>query len=215
MAEIIGDPEELMAIIRRTAQQEAINIEAEARRQRQRQRQEAEAEAQQIRDKILSTAQAQINEDRRRQLSQAALENQHQLLQAREELLEQVWQKAENALRTIVNQENYATILQGLALFAAKTLSPGEVTLAADPQGHTLLSQEHLKAWSQSAQVTFIRTAAPADIWGGVIATHADGRRQVDGSFATRLELARNNMSEQVAAQLQITQLQSTRLENV
>ncbi|MEZ4657038.1 MAG: hypothetical protein R2911_05655 [Caldilineaceae bacterium] len=41
--------------------------------------------------------------------------------------------------------------------------------------------------------------------WGGLMARHADGRREVDATFATRLALARKpNWSEAVARQLEI-----------
>ncbi|MEZ4867061.1 MAG: V-type ATP synthase subunit E family protein [Caldilineaceae bacterium] len=204
MAEILGDPEELMAIIRRTAQQEAINLEAEAQRQSQRQHAEAEAEGQQIRADIFAAARTQAEATRQRRLAQAALEQQHALLRTRQALLDQVWAAAETQLRALVNQVDYVTVLQHLALDAAQILQPGAITLASDPQGHALLMPERLAAWAVDGQVTFVRAPTPAPTWGGLVARHADGRRQVDATFATRLKLARRDLREQVARRLEI-----------
>ena len=204
MREILGDPEELMAIIRRTAQHAAINIEAEAQTQAQRQRAKAEAEGEKIRAAMLAAAQARAAETQQRQLAQALLENQHQLLRLRQTLIDQVWPAAEERLRALVQQPDYVTVLEQLALQAAAILRPGVITLAADPQGHELLTPERLANWGAAAQVTFGRATAPAATWGGLMAQHADGRRQVDVTFATRLALAHRDLREQVAQRLEI-----------
>ncbi|MCB0109288.1 MAG: hypothetical protein KDE53_25370 [Caldilineaceae bacterium] len=204
MAEIIGDPEELMAIVRRTAQQDALSREADAQRQIQRKEAEAATEAKRIAAEILAAAKAEAATTRQQQLAQAELAQQHKLLRARQALLDQVWTAAEEQLHTLVGQAEYDVILERLARRAAQILQPGMITLAADAQGHELLTTERLAAWSAEAGVTFVRAKAPAATWGGLIARHADGRRQVDATFATRLALARDALREQVAQQLEI-----------
>lgn len=204
MAEILGDPEELMAIIRRTAQQEALNLEAEAQRQIQRKHSEAEASAQLLRDEILAQAQSAAAELRRRQLAQAALENQRQLLQAREAMLEQVWSLAAERLHELVNQPDYVNVLQRLTRVAVERLGSGEIMLAADPVGQQLLTPERLAEWSAEMHCKLLRAASPAATWGGLIARHADGRQQIDASFATRLILARSELREQIAQRLEL-----------
>ncbi len=204
MAEIIGDPEELMAIVRRTAQQEALSREAEAQRQIQRKEAEANAEAKRIAAEILAAAQAEAATTRQQQLAQAELAQQHALLRARQALLDQVWVAAEEQLHTLVGQAEYGEILARLARRAAQILQSGTITLTADPQGHELLTAERLAAWRAATGVTFVRGPTPAATWGGLLARHEDGRRQVDATFATRLALARDALREQVAQRLEI-----------
>lgn len=204
MAEILGDPEELMAIVRRTAQQEALSLEAEAQRQIQRKEDEAATEAEKIAAGILAAAQAQAATTRQHQLAQTELAHQHEMLRARQTLLDQVWATAEERLRALVGQADYGAVLERLARHAAQILQPGTVTLAADPQGQELLTAERLATWSADTSVTFVRAQSPAATWGGLIARHADGRRQVDVTFATRLALANDELREQVAQRLEI-----------
>ena len=205
MPEVIGNLEELTAVILRAAQQKALNEEAEARRNAGRILEQAQAEAQQIREHILAQARKRAEEERRRVLAQATLEAQRQHLQTRENLLNRVWAEAEQRLRALPQQPEYMDVLRRLALLAAQTLGGNRIILAADARGHDLLTPKHLAAWSAEAQVTFQRAAEPAPIWGGLIATHENGRQQVDASFATRLALARQVLRERIAAILEIT----------
>ncbi len=205
MPEVLGDLDELLAVIRRTAQQKALNEVAEAQQRAERILQQAQAEAQRIREDTLARARKQAAQERRRRLAQAALEVQHRRLEAREALLNRVWAEAERRLRALPAQPDYPAVLQRLAYLAAGILGTGRITLAADPQGHAALTPERLAAWSQEAGVTFERAPQPADTWGGLIAVHEDGRRQVDATFPTRLELAREELRERVAQALEVT----------
>lgn len=208
MTEILGDPEELMAMIHRKAEQEAINLKAEVQQRSERQRAAAVAEGERIRADILQKAATAVAAARQRQLAQAELENQHRYLQARQALLDQVWHTAEKQLRELTVQPAYLAILQRLALHAAQILGPGTITLASDAHGHALLTADTLTSWGTHAgfagDVTFARATDPLDSWGGLVARHADGRRQVDATFATRLSLARATLNEQVAQRLAI-----------
>lgn len=204
MAEVIGDLNELLNVLGRTARQEALSQEAEAKRYAQHVLEEAQAQAQQVREEILEQARKQAEEVRRRTLAQARLQAQRIRLQAREALLDRVWQQAEERLRALTAQpEEYAEALHRLALRSGRILGGPAVTLAADPQGHPLLTQERLAAWSKEAGLTFQAAPSPVQSWGGLVATDTSGRRQVDATFPTRLALARETIREQVMALLE------------
>lgn len=204
MAEVIGDVDELISIIGRTAQQAALNVEVDAQRQVQEQLDQARADAQQLQGRILQQAQKQAAEARRRLQAQAALDAQRLRLQTREALLEQVWAAAEQRLRALPDRAEYLLVLQRLALAAAQILGAGTLRLVADPKGHALLTPERLATWRGATAVTFVRAPTPGAQWGGLLAIHEDGRRQVDATFATQLALARTQLREQVAARLEV-----------
>ncbi|MFN8486018.1 MAG: V-type ATP synthase subunit E family protein [Caldilineaceae bacterium] len=204
MSEVIGDVDELISIIGRTAQQAALNVEVDAQRQAQELLDQAHAEAQQLQAHTLQQAQKQAAEERRRLQAQAALDAQRLRLQTREALLEQVWAAAEQRLHTLPDQADYPRVLRRLALVAAQILGAGTIQLIADPKGHVLLTPAELDTWCVTTSVTFVRAPAPGKQWGGLLAIHEDGRRQVDATFATRLALARTQLREPVAARLEV-----------
>jgi vacuolar-type H+-ATPase subunit E/Vma4 len=208
MAEVIGNVENLAAIIRRSAQQQALSEEADARSFAQQKLASAKKQAAEIKESMMIQARRQAEEEARRIGAQANLEAQRQRLHAREALLDTVWRSAENRLRDQPKQPAYADLLKRLAVFAAHILGPGSIRLAADPTGHALLTTECLERWTQEiAQdlpVTFVRAAQPAATWGGLVATAEDGRRQVDATFPTRLSLAQESLRERVAALLEV-----------
>jgi vacuolar-type H+-ATPase subunit E/Vma4 len=204
MAQIVGDLDELTSLIRRSARQEALDVEAAARRRAQQVQEEAHATAAALRAEALAAASLEAAEERRRALARAALDAQHRRLAARAALLEQVWVEAERELRLLPGQSAYDDTLRRLALGAAQTLGQDTIILASDAVGHELLTAERLAAWSVAAQVQFVRSDQPAPIWGGLLAWDAGRRRQVDASFATRLELARAGLRERVAEVLGI-----------
>ena len=208
MAEVIGNVEDLAAIIRRSAQQQALSEEADARAFAQQKLAEAKTQATQIKEKVMVHAHRQAAVEARRILAQADLDAQHHRLHAREVLLDEVWQAAEQRLRDLPNQPAYASVLQRLAIAAARILGSGTIRLAADPAGHALLTAERLKAWTeeiaQELPVTFVCAAQPATTWGGLVATQEGGRRQVDATFPTRLALAQETLRERVAALLEV-----------
>ena len=204
MPEVLGDVGELVAVIRRSAQQEALNIEAEARRRAQAMLDEAQAQAAALRTHALEQAQNTAGQESRRLLAQAALAAQRRRLQAREELLAGIWQESEQQLRAIAAGPGYEHVLHRLAVAAAAGLAAPTVVLSADPRGQALLTPERLAAWSAAAGVQFVRAAAPASTWGGLIAADAGGRREIDATFPTRLALAQQDLRESVARLLEV-----------
>lgn len=208
MARIIGDLDDLAATVEGTARSRAKDRMANARRRAEEIRAGAEEKAERVRQEILGEARAHAEADRRQRLAEARLVAKRKQLAAREELLDDVWAQAEAHLRDLVEGDGYAEVLRRLAWLAVETLGAGRLVLAADPSGHDLLTEERLRAWSEEAgdtfgaAVSFERAAGPADTWGGLIATEAEGRRRLDATFPTRLELACEDVRDAVFRRL-------------
>ena len=158
-----------------------------------------------MRAETMDRARRQAEETQRQTGAQAALDGQHRRLLAREALLEKAWAEAEKRLRMLTGEPRYVDILERLALFGARQLDAQTILLAADTTGHALLTPERLAAWSQVAGVTFVRAPAAVAAWGGLTASDAQGRSQIDCIFATRLAQAHAELREQLAERLGVT----------
>jgi vacuolar-type H+-ATPase subunit E/Vma4 len=204
MPELIGDVDELVSLIRRSATQSVLDAREEARQESEAIRKSATEEIEQIQAEANVAAEREAEALHRRALAQAALDIQRQHLQRREALLDSVWDEAERRLRLLVDSPRYVAVLKRLALEAAPVLAADTVVLAADAKGDDLLTPERLAEWGAEAGTTFRRAAQPADTWGGLFAADEAGRRVVDNSFPNRLAFALEELREQVAVLMEM-----------
>lgn len=205
MAEMIGNLDDLITAIEHTARGEIQHKQSETGQQAEQILNEAREEGERIRQEILQRAGKQAEKKRQQQLAQAMDTAKQNYLTTREELLDQVWRQAEQKLRNLPDHsEAYVEALERLARLAAQTIAADHLILKVDPKGHRLLTNERLEAWSQSVSenlerpVTFERAFDPADSWGGMLVLEKGGRRQVDATLATRLEIAREEIRDRI-----------------
>ena len=196
MAAILGDPETLAADVIRRAQHRAVAIAEEARQQAAAILESAKQESESLRQQSERATEQQVAALVRRNTARAQLEARRHLIQLREAPINRVWLAAEERLRNLVRQPAYRDVLQRCALRAARELGANDLTLAADPVGHDLLSTESLNQWSKEAGVEFRRAPEPAATWGGLLLT--SGRFRFDATFPTQLELAKVTVRERV-----------------
>jgi vacuolar-type H+-ATPase subunit E/Vma4 len=196
VAAILGDPEALIAEIRRRAHQRAVEIEEQARKQAAGIQEQAKEESEVIRRQFEQETETNLAALGRRSAAQGELEAQRHFALLREAPIERVWAEAESRLRNLVQQPSYGDILKRLAVRASRTLGASELAIAADPAGHALLSPDTLRQWSAEAKVTFRRSPEPAPAWGGLAAT--SGRARSDATFPSQLALARVILREKV-----------------
>ncbi|MFP4350890.1 MAG: V-type ATP synthase subunit E [Desulfococcaceae bacterium] len=201
MPRIIGDPDELTTTIRHLARSDAREITQQATEKAERIRRDAWNRADRKREAILEQARDRARDIRRRRKVDVTREEKEAFLHAREELLDEVWKQAEATLRDLTEKEDaYTEVLQNLALSGVRIIGPGDRTLAADDKGQALLSKDRLLEWGRKAgeelgeQVYFKRADQPLKTWGGLVITDAEGRRRVDATFASRLEMARSEI---------------------
>lgn len=205
MADIIGNLDDLIAAIEGAARGDADKKLKDSEARAEEILDSARQEADETRQQILGRAKAKAEQERRQQLAEATQSAKRQYLQEREELLNRVWQQAEERLRRLPEDETaYTKVLGRLVRLAVQTLGPGQLELAADPKGHELLTEERLDEWREQAvdaaesSVSFERASQPIESWGGLVATEAGSRRRMDGTFSTRLELAKEEIRETI-----------------
>ena len=203
MPRIIGNLDRLETTIQHAGRGEANARTKEAEARADRIREEARQEADNVRTELVRKARAESEQQRRRQRAEANQAARRDYLTTREELLAQVWQQAEQRLRSLPDDaEAYTETLRRLTWRAVQTLGPGRLRLAADPKGHDLLTGQRLEEWSQAAgkeldiEVTLECADEPIDTWGGLLVTDSEQRRRVDFTFATRLAVARDEVRD-------------------
>ena len=196
MTPILGDPDALIAEIVRRAQQKAVDVEAESNRQVSALLEQARKDSDSVRAAIERETAGALETLCRRSKAQGELEAQRHFTALRESPINQVWALVEARLRRLTRESAYTGVLKLLAMMAADELGPGPITLAADPVGHSMLSEEVLKAWSTEAQIEFQRAAAPWSAWGGLVGTR--GRMRVNLTFPAQLTVARTVLRERV-----------------
>ena len=196
MPAILGDSENLAADVVRRAQHKAVATAEEARRQAAAMLESAKQESESLRRQSQHAMERQVAALVRKNTARAELEARRRWIQLREAPISRVWLAVEERLRSVVRQPAYGEILKRWAFHAAHELGTNELTLAADPAGHELLSTERLEQWSKEAGVQFRRAPEPAATWGGLLVT--SGRLRFDATFSTQLDMARITLRERV-----------------
>jgi V/A-type H+-transporting ATPase subunit E len=208
MAQMLGDMDRLFDTLDQETQLKAKEIRDQAEQESERIINEAKKEAESIRHQILEKAEHTANRKQTELRAQMAHKEKKEQLEIREELLDQVWTRAEEMLHSLVQSNEYLKVLHQLTQYGLEILGPGEYQIAADPQGHALLTKDRLQAWSaewnksHDEQVTLHKRPQPANTWGGLLLEDQNQPRQVDLTMATRLENARVEISEEVYRQL-------------
>jgi colicin import membrane protein len=231
MEGIIGDMEHVLATIRHNAMNEARRVKAEAEQEAEQARKQAEQEAERARRQILDQARREAEKIRRQRRAGTARQAREQYLRVREELLGEVWRRAEQQLRSLIEDEKaYADVLKRLCLQAAEAFgasrtkkSPAEergakenekeetvrLVAAADPKGHDLLGEKRLRQWSREVseaaglEISLERAEQPLRSWGGLVLSQAGKERQIDETFPSRLELAAEEARQPVFERLE------------
>lgn len=138
---------------------------------------------------VLSDAKTRAEEIHRRQLLSAEREKSTEALRQQNRLLQQAMKKFQDEMIRLRDRENYAEILAGAALDAARSLSgsaPLRLRLAALDAPLGAKVAEAVNAKLPGAEMAFDPESAP--IIGGCWVVAADGKRQVNADWQTRTQ---------------------------
>lgn len=217
MAEVLGDVDRLLTVVEHSAHSDAEDILGNAENEAERILSEAEERANSERKRILGPAREEARRITRQEGSQSRQETRREFLRAREELIDNVWERAGDRLNQMRESDGaYAEVLGNLTIHAASLLGAGKYELASDSAGHELLTEDRLDEWSHRASeelgvaVELSRAEKPAPELeegggrtpGGLIVSERDGRRTINAGFAARLDVARDEMREEVVSRL-------------
>jgi len=192
---LLGNLDELVAQVRRRAEQRALVIEhrgeEEATALLEAARARARAEAEQIAEAgVRAAAQA-----RREHQAGAGAARRRRELEAREAWLERVWSEA---ARELADARLDHDTLAALARDAAAALGGAEVRLRFDAASAAGLDAAIVAAWATPDGPALVLDPAPLERGRGLEAR--SGRSAVDATLEGRLELARERLRGEVAA---------------
>lgn len=195
-----GNLEDLVADVRRRAEQRGLAIEATAEARARAVEAEGAARTDAARTEARAACAARTAEQRRQQLARADLDHRRRRLDAREAHLERVWQEAAAALTALAAGPGGDAARAALARDAARRLGAAEATVVLDPDAFARLGDDDVAAWSEPGGPRLRK--APAPLARGHGARVQAGRASVDATFEGRLERAREVLRGRVAALL-------------
>jgi vacuolar-type H+-ATPase subunit E/Vma4 len=195
----------LETYLHRQATETALNHLAEAREQAAKIREQAQSELLQMRQIYEQQLEHSSDQEQRRILAQARLAISHQLALDNERALQEVWQRVEAELRSLIQAdvETRRSVLGDLIADAASQLQGGILEFQVSADDLDILTPEFINAVlvqiKSTCSVTDLRlNSKPADIWGGVVVSRLESSQMVDNSLGTRLKLAQTELRNQV-----------------
>lgn len=197
---MLGNLEDLVADVRRRAEQRGLAIEAAADARARAIEAEGAARVDAARAQARAECAARTAEQRRQQLARADLDHRRRRLAAREARLEQVWRAAAAALTDLATGPDGDAARAALARDAARRLGAPEAVVALDADAFARLGDADVAAWSEPGGPTLRKAPAPLAAGNGVRVDA--GRAAVDATFEGRLERAREVLRGRVAALL-------------
>ena len=199
-----GDLDELVAQVRRRAEQRALGLEASTEANAEEILEEAAERAETVRAMIEEEGRRAAEEACRQCLAVADLERRRRRLDAREARLSRVWEAARERLKELAEGGIDPDTLARLARYAAGELGADEVAVRLDDASLADVSEEDVAGWAGQDGPTLRLDPEPLPRRHGVVA-HA-GRASVDATFEGRLEQARERLRAEIDALLTDTE---------
>lgn len=200
MTKVLGDLEELLANVRRRAEQKALATEASADHTVRRIEAEAEARVREARAEAAKSCAEASEATRRQRLADADLDRRRRRLAAREAHLERVWEAARKELEQLVASPEGDAALAAISRDAARSLRSDVVTVVLDAAHHARLTPEDVAGWAAPEGPRLELDPTPSTRGTGVLVRA--GRATVDATLGERLNQARQQLRTEVEALL-------------
>lgn len=161
---------------------------------------EAEAEARTQREAAALAEAARVKSANASELAATHLEARRRILEAREELIDQMFAAAEKRLQDLRKEAAYARVLASLAKEGAAALEGEELLVAVSPEDYDLASQALAAAPIEGKRV---EVRPDADLHGGgCVVRQSDGRALYDNTFSSIVARHRLRLRAMVAEML-------------
>lgn len=177
--------------IREQSETEAAVIMEQAEKEAERILDQARSEAEKIQSEMLRKAEKQAESIRKRILSGVHLEIKKQNLQAREEMLSQLFQLVQEKLERFRKSPKYASALENMIIEGALALGSEKPELVVGDVEKKLLSKQmlikiekHLAKEGLKVQLSLSDQKLNE---GGVVVISSDGRARFDNRFSARI----------------------------
>lgn len=200
MSGLRGNLDELVAQVRRRAEQRALGLEASSEANAAAILEQAAERAEAIRAQVAEEGRRAAEEACRRCLAVADLERRRRRLEAREARLDRVWEAARKRLLELAEGGIDPDTLARLTRHAASELGADEVAVRLDEASSEKVSEQDVAGWAEEDGPALRRDPEPLSRRHGVVA-HA-GRASIDATFEGRLQQARERLRAEIDALL-------------
>jgi len=198
--------EKIIAEIDRNAARETGEILSEARGRADRLLAEARQEASRRERTILFKGEQEAGQESQRIVAEARIRARRAEMDAREEVLQQAFARAQHMLKGAATQgAAYQATLERLICAAAISSGADSLEVLVNQRDRALLSQADLSriaarvAGEQGRAAALICAPESPACMGGVVLRSTDGSVRVDNTFEARLERFRQDLRTQAA----------------
>ena len=192
----------LCRAIQKKGQAEAEKILARAREQAQGIVRDAEGKVHEELEQHLAEKRKNAFQQARKLKDGATLKARQLLLQAKEELMQELFLEAREQLESMRDEAGYPELLQSIALQAIRELPGEEVWIQVRKDDQSLVSETFCGNLSRLSDHMVDLFPEPAAISGGCLVYSFDKRVLVDFSFSALLSRAKPRLRELLAKEM-------------
>ena len=198
--------EKIVQSIEEKAESEAEEILKEAKEKAEEKKSQGEEKAERKKARIIEKGKSRADTIEKRIIANARREARQDKLEAREEIIENVFEKAKDRLSKLREEEVYEETLRSLIINAGKTVGGGELevsVLEGDKKRITDKENISKKIEKETDKKTSIEIKEGLkNGMGGALVSRKDGRVACDNTLKTRLERKKDELRTQIAEKL-------------
>ncbi|RLI11262.1 hypothetical protein DRO35_05335 [Candidatus Bathyarchaeota archaeon] len=181
------------------AERDAKNIISRAEATAERILKHAKEEAERRYDEIIRKGKERIKDKKRQAISLFELEAKNNLLKAKEEIIEEVYDEAIKRLRPYTLTEEYTNCILRLIREASRQINSDVLIIRLNKRDHQILTKKRLDELSRKLGVKIIKSDEKINCTGGVVVTSLDGKIIVDNTFENRLRILKDPLRTKIA----------------
>jgi len=181
------------------AERDARNIISRAEAEAERILKHAKEEAERRYEEIIKKGKERIKDKKRQAISLFELETKNNLLEAKEEIIEEVYDEAIKRLRQYTLTEEYTNCIFRLMREASRQINSDALIIRLNERDHQILTKKRLDELSRKLGVKIIKSDEKINCIGGVVVTSLDGKIIVDNTFENRLRILKDSLRTKIA----------------
>jgi len=181
------------------AERDARNIISRAEAEAERILKHAKEEAERRYEEIIKKGKERIKDKKRQAISLFELETKNNLLEAKEEIIEEVYDEAIKRLRQYTLTEKYTNCIFRLIREASRQINSDALIIRLNERDHQILTKKRLDELSRKLGVKIIKSDEKINCTGGVVVTSLDGKIIVDNTFENRLRILKDSLRTKIA----------------
>ena len=178
----------------------------EAREEAEERKESAKKEAEREKEKIIEKGKREAEINKRRILAGVRQDNRQRKLSIKEDVIKEVWEKAQDRLFEIKEDEDeYRSVLKHLIKEGAKALNGGELEVQVSKEDEGILSQEELEGISENIsdgtdnKVSIDVSPELPSSKGGVVIERKRGNVSIDNTFEARIKRMKGSLRPKLA----------------